>query len=45
MEFQQDKLTVKTKEALSAAVQMAFQDKSSEVHLEHFLLSLNTLIF
>lgn len=42
MEIQQDKMTVKTKEALANAVQMAFQDKSSEVQIEHFLLSLNS---
>ncbi len=44
MEFSQDKLTVKTKEALAFAVKAAFQEKASEVHLEHFLLALNSQV-
>ncbi len=42
MDLQNEKMTLKTKEALSLAVQMAFQDKFSEVALEHFILALNS---
>jgi ATP-dependent Clp protease ATP-binding subunit ClpB len=42
MDLQNDKMTVKTKEALGIAVQNAFKGNYSEVHLEHFLLALNS---
>jgi ATP-dependent Clp protease ATP-binding subunit ClpB len=42
MELQQDKFTIKTKEALALAVQMSVQGKYSEVQLEHFLLALES---
>lgn len=42
MDISNEKMTLKTKEALGLAVQNAFQDKYSEVGLEQFLLALNT---
>ncbi len=42
LELQQDKFTVKTREALAQAVQYSIQGKSSEVAIAHFLLSLSS---